>query len=332
MHKQLNKLLVANRGEIAVRIIRAAQALGIPTVAVCSEADRDSLAARLADEVRSDRPCAGRAELPGYRGDSHGGAGNRCRLDPSRLRFLSENPAFAEAVQAAGLVFRRSGCADHPPHGRQGRGAAYRDGRRGAGGAGLARRAGRPRRGAGLRRRGRLSAAGQGLRWRRRAWHPYRPRRRRTASEFPSPSARRRPPSVRRRCTWSASSARRGTSKCRSSAMASARCICSNANARCSGGARRSSRRHLRRHWTARSARPSARAPCAWRRVSAIVARAPWNTCSTRTAASSLHRDEHPYPGRASGQRDGHRHRPGPGHAAHRRRRGAALAPGGHSA
>ena len=105
MTQGITKLLVANRGEIAVRIIRAAQELGIPTVAACSEADLDSQAARLADEVhllgpaRADKSYLNVEALLGALKATGANA-----VHPG-YGFLSENADFAEAVQAAGAIF-----------------------------------------------------------------------------------------------------------------------------------------------------------------------------------------------------------------------------------
>ncbi len=100
-----SKILIANRGEIAVRIIRACRELGIKAVAVCSEADRDARHVHEADEavllggsfpkesylnieriLAAARETGAEAIHPGY-------------------GFLSENGDFAEAVQSAGLTF-----------------------------------------------------------------------------------------------------------------------------------------------------------------------------------------------------------------------------------
>src|ERR671931_2560190 len=95
----IRKLLVANRGEIALRVFRACRDLGIGTLAVAAPDDRGSLHARSADEtveiasylhseehVRAARASGAEAIHPGY-------------------GFLAESPDFAEAVEAAGLIW-----------------------------------------------------------------------------------------------------------------------------------------------------------------------------------------------------------------------------------
>ena len=102
---RIRRLLIANRGEIAARVIRTCARLGIESVLAASDADLDALPARLADRVvrlgparasasyldaaavvRAARAVAADAVHPGY-------------------GFLSENPALARACAAAGIVF-----------------------------------------------------------------------------------------------------------------------------------------------------------------------------------------------------------------------------------
>jgi len=99
------KILVANRGEIAVRVIRAAKSLTIPTVAVFSTADREALHVRLADE----RVCIGppSAEESYLNIPAIIGAALTLKADAIHpgYGFLSENGDFAEACQSSGITF-----------------------------------------------------------------------------------------------------------------------------------------------------------------------------------------------------------------------------------
>ncbi len=98
-------LLIANRGEIACRVIRTARRLGIRTIAVFSEADADAQHVRLADEAH----CIGgpRPQDSYLRGDAILEVARRTgaqAIHPG-YGFLSENADFADAVLAAGIAF-----------------------------------------------------------------------------------------------------------------------------------------------------------------------------------------------------------------------------------
>ncbi len=105
MKRALKKLLIANRGEIALRVIRSARLLGLKTVAVFSEADKASTHVAAADEALLIGPAAPSESYLNIdavmRAASESGAD---AIHPG-YGFLSERPAFARAVENAGLIF-----------------------------------------------------------------------------------------------------------------------------------------------------------------------------------------------------------------------------------
>lgn len=101
----LAKVLIANRGEVGLRILRACRDLGIKTVAVYSEADRDCLHVRLADEAVCIGPAASKESyLNGASIISAAEIADAVAIHPG-FGFLSENAEFAEQVERSGFIF-----------------------------------------------------------------------------------------------------------------------------------------------------------------------------------------------------------------------------------
>lgn len=103
--KPIKKILIANRGEIAVRIIRACRELGIASVAVYSEVDRLALHVRLADEAYAIGPAPARESYLVQ--EKIISAAKKAKVDAIHpgYGFLAENPEFAARVAKNGLIF-----------------------------------------------------------------------------------------------------------------------------------------------------------------------------------------------------------------------------------
>src|SRR5512147_506171 len=103
--RAIRKILIANRGEVAVRIMRACQELSIHTVAVYSEADAQAMHVRLADEAYPiGPPPPAESYLRGDKIIAAAKAAGAQAIYPG-FGFLSENADFADAVREAGLIF-----------------------------------------------------------------------------------------------------------------------------------------------------------------------------------------------------------------------------------
>lgn len=101
----IHKVLIANRGEIAVRIIRACREMGISTVAVYSEPDRDSLHVRLADEAYCIGPMASKDSYLNFTNIMSVATLTECDAVHPGYGFLAENADFAEICESCNIAF-----------------------------------------------------------------------------------------------------------------------------------------------------------------------------------------------------------------------------------
>ena len=101
----IQKLLIANRGEIAVRIIRACREMGIATVAVYSEADQDSLHTQLADEAVCIGPAPSKDSYLNMERILSAALVTGADAVHPGFGFLSENARFAEVCEKCNLTF-----------------------------------------------------------------------------------------------------------------------------------------------------------------------------------------------------------------------------------
>ena len=99
------KVLIANRGEIALRVIRACRELGVQTVAVHSTADAESLHVQFADEAVCVGPAPSKNSYLDIRALMSAAEVTGCDAVHPGYGFLSENPAFAEVVEKLGMKF-----------------------------------------------------------------------------------------------------------------------------------------------------------------------------------------------------------------------------------
>jgi acetyl-CoA carboxylase biotin carboxylase subunit len=101
----LRRILIANRGEIALRIVRAARSLGVETVLAASAADRESMAAREADRTVVLGPAAARDSYLNPRLIVHAAKATGCDGLHPGYGFLSERSSLAALCAEEGIVF-----------------------------------------------------------------------------------------------------------------------------------------------------------------------------------------------------------------------------------